>query len=664
MATVRQDIEVRVLDKTRTALNNVRTRLQGVQTGLLGVNRIAGLAATALGAIGGANVIRGIVETSVRFEDLRTTLSSVTGGLKEGAEAFDFISDFSTKTQFGIEELTQTFIKLKASGIEPTESLLTTFTDTAAVTTDQLGSLEAITDLLSRTVSGGLGLEELNRLADRGIPVFRILEERLGVTRLEISEFGKTAEGAEKLVNALLEGLNESFGGATQDRLNNTSTAFSNLSIAIKNAQDDIGQQGFAKALGITAKEITDFIETNDEAVEKIGRGLTKAFIFVKNAIILVGENIDFLGKAFVAFFALKIGIGITSLALAFGTKLAGGILIATKGLRMLALVAAKNPIIAAAFAISAGIEAVTGAFSKLADMVGINAETLGGMSDEILEFGKNTAAGTFEAIEGFDTLFESISDFGDRVQEDLDEVDEALKQTNDTLDEGTKSVDNYNEAAGKTGEVVKRNVKEFKNYDDAILRQMKIIEASKEQQEELPTLLEAYGQGIQEAFMTGEKAVAAFGALGNKTFNSLTDEITKFVMTGKFNFRDFANSVIADLVRIAVQAAITFAIKTAARAFGIPFFAEGGNIPRNQPAIVGEKGPELFIPKTAGTILSNEDSQTALSPASGGGSVNVNFTIVANDTRGFDELLQSRRATIQGIINGALNQKGRVGVV
>ena len=663
MATTRQDIEVRVLDKTRTALNNVRTRLNGINSGLLGVNRVAGLAVTALGAIGGANVIRGIVETSVRFEDLRTTLSSVTGGLNEGAEAFAFISEFSTKTQFGIEELTQTFIKLKASGIEPTEDLLTTFTDTAAVTTDQLGSLEAITDLLSRTVSGGLGLEELNRLADRGIPVFRILEERLGITRLEISEFGKTAEGANKLVEALLDGLDESFGGATQDRLNNTSTAFSNLQIAIKNAQDAVGQQGFTKALSITATEITKFIETNDEFIAKVGRGLTVAFVATKNAIILVGQNIDLLAKAMVAFIALKIGVGIGSLALAFGSSLAGGILLATRALRLLAVTASKNPIIAAAFAISVGIEAVTGAFSKLAEMVGVSESTLNSMGSEISDFAVDAAGDFGEVITEVGNLFDGITGLGDAIEADMAEIDAALNSTKQETDALTESTDNYNEAAGKVGDKVTANTKKFKFYTDGIVRQAKVIEANNNLIAETPTLLEAYGQGIQEAFMTGERAVAAFGALGNKTFNTLSDEITKFVMTGKFNFRDFANSIIADLVRIAVQAAITFAIKTAAAAFGIPFFAEGGNIPRNQPAIVGEKGPELFIPKTAGTILSNEDSQGALTPAGGGG-VTVNFNIVANDTRGFDELLLSRRGTIQGIINGALNQKGRVGVV
>jgi len=183
MATV-QNLEIRAIDKTRLALTNINARIKNLNTGLLGVNRVAGLATAALGAIGGTQLIRGIVATTTRFEDLRTTLASVTGGVQQGAEAFDFITEFSTKTQFGIEELTTSFVKLKAAGIEPTEELLNVFTNTAAITSDQIGSLEAVTDLFARTVSGGLGLEEIERLGDRGVPVLRILKQELNLIKV------------------------------------------------------------------------------------------------------------------------------------------------------------------------------------------------------------------------------------------------------------------------------------------------------------------------------------------------------------------------------------------------------------------------------------------------------------------------------------------------
>jgi hypothetical protein len=38
----------------------------------------------------------------------------------------------------------------------------------------------------------------------------------------------------------------------------------------------------------------------------------------------------------------------------------------------------------------------------------------------------------------------------------------------------------------------------------------------------------------------------------------------------------------------------------------GIKLFADGGEPPVGVPSIVGERGAELFIPKTAGTIIPN----------------------------------------------------------
>lgn len=313
-----QTIDVRVVDKTQRALRNISTRLDNLNKGLLGINRVAGLAVTALAAIGGGNLIRNIVNTTARYEDLRTTLTSVTGSARAGADAFKFIQEFATQTQFGVEELTQTYIKLQAAGIEPTTELLTTFTDAAAITTDQLGSLQAITDLFSRTVSGGLGIEELERLGDRGIPVYRILQEEIGKSRNEITELGKTADGARLITEALAKGIQDRFGGATLARLNNVSTQFSNLQIAITNASDTIGRQGFALALGEAARKITDLITNNETLVKSIGLNLTRAFLYASDVAVFLGQNIGLIGKAFAVLFGLKVAAWAISLSSVF----------------------------------------------------------------------------------------------------------------------------------------------------------------------------------------------------------------------------------------------------------------------------------------------------------------------------------------------------------
>ena len=85
-------------------------------------------------------------------------------------------------------------------------------------------------------------------------------------------------------------------------------------------------------------------------------------------------------------------------------------------------------------------------------------------------------------------------------------------------------------------------------------------------------------------------------------------------------------------------------------------FFAEGGAINAGQPAVVGERGRELFIPSTSVTIVPNQDL--------GVGGNNYNFTIVATDVRGVKDLLLNNRSTIVNIMNQALNAKGKSSLV
>ena len=85
--------------------------------------------------------------------------------------------------------------------------------------------------------------------------------------------------------------------------------------------------------------------------------------------------------------------------------------------------------------------------------------------------------------------------------------------------------------------------------------------------------------------------------------------------------------------------------------------FQHGGAVSKGKPVVVGERGPEMFIPNTSGQITQN-------ARGTGGGSVNVNFTINTIDSRGFDEALVENRGTITSIINNAMNEKGARGIV
>ena len=85
--------------------------------------------------------------------------------------------------------------------------------------------------------------------------------------------------------------------------------------------------------------------------------------------------------------------------------------------------------------------------------------------------------------------------------------------------------------------------------------------------------------------------------------------------------------------------------------------FEKGGRPPMNQPSLVGEKGPELFVPDTAGRIIPNNQLGSEKP-------VNVNFNITTVDASGFNQLLNNSRGTIVNMINSAVNETGRQAIV
>ena len=137
----------------------------------------------------------------------------------------------------------------------------------------------------------------------------------------------------------------------------------------------------------------------------------------------------------------------------------------------------------------------------------------------------------------------------------------------------------------------------------------------------------------------------------GQQAFQSVMGNmeaaIDNFVRTGKFAFKDFAMSVIRDLIAIQMKAQAIALINMGLKAMGfgvqLPGRAAGGPVSGGSPYIVGERGPELFVPSASGAIVPNNRLADAMS----GGTTNVtNNYINAIDTKSFeDRLLGSSNA-------------------
>lgn len=169
------------------------------------------------------------------------------------------------------------------------------------------------------------------------------------------------------------------------------------------------------------------------------------------------------------------------------------------------------------------------------------------------------------------------------------------------------------------------------------------------------------FSQGWKEAFDSYIENASNAATQASDVFSSVTSNmnsaIDTFVNTGKLSFSGLARSIIADLAKIELKAAAAKIFSGGGGGFGGIFsgiaslfgFAEGGNPPVNRPSIVGEKGPELFVPRTAGTIIPN-----GASPTTGGNNTYITNNVTAVDAKSVAQLFAENRKTLFGTVEMA----------
>jgi hypothetical protein len=336
MASTSIEIEIKALDKASRVLDKMERGLTPInrKVGKLdkqfdkvdkSIKKTSGSFSKMKGLLAGAITVGGITmfgksvfDASSKAEDLKIALETVTGSAKGADDAFKFIRSFTEKTPFEVDQVSEAFMKLKSAGLDPSTEMMTMLGDVAAVSSDKVGALQAVTNLYSRTVAGGMGVEELDQLADRGIPVYDILTKKLGVTRQEVSEFGKTAEGALQMQNALSEGFKERFGGGMERGADSLSTKMSTLKDTMEGLMIQVGEGGLSDAIKKATGSFTEFLKENEDLALMLGEKLGQAVTFVTDGIIMLFENMDKAAPVFELIGSIWTNILSPALSLAF----------------------------------------------------------------------------------------------------------------------------------------------------------------------------------------------------------------------------------------------------------------------------------------------------------------------------------------------------------
>ena len=587
-------------DKTKQAFNGIRAGLTNLRASIFSVQ-------SALVGIGGGLVVRSLVNVGSQVENLGLRFNFLFGNVKEGQKAFDGLIKFASRVPFSLEEISSASgnLAVVSKDADDLQRILKITGNVAAVTGLDF---RTTAEQIQRSFSSGIGAADLFR--ERGVRALLGFQAGAQVTTEETIKRFEELFGEDGRFSKATEVLSTTFTGT-----------LSMLSDKLFKFKLETNRAGFFDFIKNALVVINRIIEKNSQVLQNfstaIGQGLVN---FIKQAVLGSAALLDIIGPVF-----RVIGNGVASLVNAISVLPAG---IRELGILGFLMFGTKGKL---------AIVAITTFLEKM----GVDLEAI---SNKI--FGAQTPQNELN------TLFA-------RANKLIAEIDENILASKKSLEEMQKNLKDVEQSAEKVDfsfrkiaeSVGKQIQKDLTNINETI---GKFIVGG----------VKSFSRALAEAVVLGKKLNTNFKELAQKILVDILAFTIQIIATRKIEDILIDKGIIKERQRLALINSQTSALKRqmAFRAvtsfFGFPGFAKGGAVSKGQPIMVGERGPELFIPNSTGQI-------TQSARGTGGGEpVSVNFNINTVDASGFEELLVRSRGTITQLINSAVNERGREALI
>lgn len=281
-----REIENQLKSEREAAVALQRSLAQGSR----GSSFLAGAAGgvTALLGISAINEIREAgqawLDYSSKLENTRIAFTTMLGSAQLAEDHLKELQAFALKTPFQFGELIDASQRMQALGFNA-QQVIPVLTDVGnAVAAAGGGSerLDRVVLALSQIQSKGKVMtQELNQLAEAGIPAFRILQETLHKSRAEIVELVKDGEISSKVfLDAFQKFSQQNFGGLMEAQSRTFAGAMSNIKDALLQTSATAFEPLFEK-LSQTAKGFADLATNSRDFQDKLKAvGTATATIF------------------------------------------------------------------------------------------------------------------------------------------------------------------------------------------------------------------------------------------------------------------------------------------------------------------------------------------------------------------------------------------------
>jgi len=588
MAANDVNIRIKAVDDTDKAFRSVKSSLGGLKNAVFSVQgAIAGLA--------GGFALRGIVEANRTFQNLQASLVTFTGSADAAAKQFQILQEFAAQTPFSLQEVVGGFNTLVARGINPTIESFAAFGDIASGTGKSLNQfIEAIADAATG---------EFERLKEFGITA-KSEGDKVAITFGGLTQ--TIGKNSTEILGYLEQLAQTKFGGSTARQADTLNGAFSNLGDSLDKLSVSIGNAG-----------LNDFLI-------KLARNSS-------NAANSIGGMIDRFnaGSGFAEIFGAKIGAAALELNSAkkeldsFNNRI---LLYGRNEKLTTGLAEAQERYNRALFAFK-------GQGSNALPMV------------SLVELPKIKS--TPVSVESSEAK-KAREAYAKQLADQRAELASLMTVEETRARKGIAEMYRLRDAANESGQAFRNSYAEAKKLRDNVGGAGMI--AIRETVEAMKTPLEQFADGIK----TVEDSMQDIALGGLMKFEDGLVGLINGTKSASEAFRDMANNIINDMIRMVIQQSITAPLAGALSGaisgmFGgaaVPATprAIGGSVQSGRTHLVGERGPELFIPSASGSIVPNN--------AMGGGGITVVQNI--NVSTGVQQTVRAEIMTLMPQISNA----------
>jgi tape measure domain-containing protein len=659
------------------SMSAVSQRLSGLSKSMSSVGASLSLKLTApLAAFGTAALV-----SSAKLETLQVSLESMTGSSESAAKAMKDLISFTAKTPFQLDQVGAASKQLLAIGVSTDNltSKLKVLGDVAA------GANVPLTDMASifakSKAKGKAMTEELLQLSDRGIPVISELSNQLGVSKDKIFEMASQGKISFDILERALISMTEE-GGIFANQMEKQSGTLAGLFSTLK---DNV-----VLSLGVIGQQLSETFN-----IKGLMTGIISSLEKFREGIANVVEENPNLIKMVGIFAALAAAIGPTLLAMAGITKVISIMAVGVTGLVNTFVVLkgamaflALNPFGLILVGITA---AATGVYKFISALKENEAWALAisrtiQIAWENIKFSFQivTVAISSAWTAMINNLKSKLAEFLDFTNKAIDKIPfvdkiEAIEKMSDNLKQSVTNAESFSqrmekinslhsESLNNIGQQIKARVQLGKVEEQAqSVEQENLVQKIELQKEIASTNLEVEAtiaemdtsmQDLSTNTTSGfQKMAEATKGWGSQLLSSLSD--------GEGGLKSFASSMLQSFSQSAMSQAGSgiegmlggllgggggglFGGGGLGSMFG-GFFANGGTAPAGKVSVVGEKGPELIMPKSPMNVISNKQMSSG---TVGGGQVVQNISVNTTiDARGAD-------ASVDGRIRQILNQE------